>query len=87
MAEEGLEGTDVGPILEEMGGERMPEGVAGNTFVEVRLADGIAEFQTVWQYHYGADGRLLQVDLDQNRDGTIESTELNQYDADGKLID
>ena len=30
MAEEGLEGTDVGPILEEMGGERMPEGVAGH---------------------------------------------------------
>lgn len=30
VAEERLEGTDVGAILEKMGGERMPEGVAGD---------------------------------------------------------
>jgi hypothetical protein len=30
VAEEGLEGTDVGAILEEVGGKRMSEGVAGH---------------------------------------------------------
>ena len=34
-----MEGTNVGAILEEMGGERMPEGVAGHALREGGLGD------------------------------------------------
>jgi hypothetical protein len=40
MAEEGLEGTDVGAILEEMGGERMPEGMAAWAYATCRSGSG-----------------------------------------------
>jgi hypothetical protein len=43
MAEEGLDGTDVGAALEEVGGERMAEGMTGGTFRDGRFADGIGE--------------------------------------------
>ena len=43
MAEERLEGTDVGAALEEVGGERMAEGMTGGTFGDGRSADGIGE--------------------------------------------
>lgn len=43
MAEEGLDGTDVGAALEEVGGERMAEGMTGGTFGDGRFTDGIGE--------------------------------------------
>jgi hypothetical protein len=43
MAEEGLDGTDVGAALQEVGGERMAEGMTGGTFGDGRFTDGIGE--------------------------------------------
>jgi len=43
MAEERLEGTDIGAALEEVGGEGMSEGVAGGSFWDVGFADGVSD--------------------------------------------
>jgi hypothetical protein len=43
VAEERLEGADVGAALEEVGSERMSEGVAGGSFWDVGFADRVSD--------------------------------------------
>jgi len=43
MAEQGLDGPDVGVGFEEVGGKGMPEGMAGGPFGDVRFAEGLLE--------------------------------------------
>ena len=43
MAEELLDGADVGSAFEEMGGEGVPEGVAGGGFGDAGDADGLLD--------------------------------------------
>ena len=50
VAEQLLYGADVGPVLEQMGGEGMAEGVAGGTLGEARLPDGL--FHRTLEYRF-----------------------------------
>ena len=46
MAEERLEGADIGAALEEVGDEGMSEGVAGGSFGDIGFADGIPDLSS-----------------------------------------
>jgi len=62
MAEEGMDGTDVGAALEEVGEERMAEGVAGGSFGDVGFADGIP-YLSLQRVLVDGDGAVAEVDV------------------------
>jgi len=53
VTEQLLHGTNVVPILQEVRGERVPQRVAGGTFVNLRLPNGLL--------HHPLDGALVNV--------------------------